>query len=259
MQSSSCPCSQIVSLALKEVLHPCCMLRRVPDLCYWPNHACMVSQRVLEDQGKDLLVNNIESYKMIFKPVSHLVHSIAPVILVLETPCNCPATFVPNLPEAQSPLQKFLFILSLLIPCRLQAQRPAGSVPNECRTTQIQSRLPPSPSSTSLPPRSSSRRSSCASPRSPVLPSRNPSASPRSQLPPRRESPSPCRQNKPGTALQRVPSSPRPQPPAQALGPTGDSLPSPGVAKKRQRGKTQTQSPATKGKQVSLESKAAAR
>ncbi|NWH48235.1 TTBK1 kinase, partial [Fregata magnificens] len=142
---------------------------------------------------------------------------------------------------------------------RLQAQRPAGSVPNECRTTQIQSRLPPSPSSTSLPPRSNSRRSSCASPRSPVLPSRNPSASPRSQLPPRRESPSPCRQHKPGTALQRVPPSPRPQPPAQALGPTGDSLPSPGVAKKRQRGKTQTQSPATKGKQVSLESKAAAR
>ncbi|XP_010289981.1 PREDICTED: tau-tubulin kinase 1 [Phaethon lepturus] len=142
---------------------------------------------------------------------------------------------------------------------RLQAQRPAGSVPNECRTTQIQSRLPPSPSSTSLPPRSSSRRSSCASPRSPVLPSRNPSASPRSQLPPRKESPSPCRQHKPGTALQRVPPSPRPQPPAQALGPTGDSLPSPSVAKKRQRGKTQTQSPATKGKQVSLESKAAAR
>ncbi|XP_053917872.1 tau-tubulin kinase 1 isoform X5 [Cuculus canorus] len=142
---------------------------------------------------------------------------------------------------------------------RLQAQRTAGSVPNECRTTQIQSRLPSSPSSTSLPPRSSSRRSSCASPRSPVLPSRNPSASPRSQLPPRKESPSPCRQHKPGTALQRVPPSPRPQPTAQALGPTGDSLPSPGVAKKRQRGKTQTQSPATKGKQVSLESKAAAR
>ncbi|NXE82610.1 TTBK1 kinase, partial [Cochlearius cochlearius] len=142
---------------------------------------------------------------------------------------------------------------------RLHAQRTAGSVPNESRTTQIQSRLPPSPGSTSLLPRSSSQRSSCASPRSPVLPSRNPSASPRSQLPPRRESPSPCRQHKPGTALQRVPPSPRPQPPAQALGPTGDSLPSPGVAKKRQRGKTQTQSPATKGKQVSLESKAAAR
>ncbi|KAM6433158.1 tau-tubulin kinase 1 [Rhynochetos jubatus] len=142
---------------------------------------------------------------------------------------------------------------------RLQAQRPAGNVPNECRTTQVQSRLPPSPSSTSLAPRSSSRRSSCASPRSPVLPSRNPSASPKSQLPPRKESPSPCRQHKPGTAPQRVPPSPRPQPPAQALGPTGDSLSSPGVAKKRQRGKTQTQSPATKGKQVSLESKAAAR
>ncbi|KFQ46588.1 Tau-tubulin kinase 1, partial [Nestor notabilis] len=142
---------------------------------------------------------------------------------------------------------------------RLQAQRPSGSIPNECRTAQIQSRLPPSPSSTSLPARSSSRRSSCASPRSPVLPSRNPSASPRSQLPPRRESPSPCRQHKAGTAApQRVPPSPRPQPPAQALGLT-DSLPSPGVAKKRQRGKTQTQSPATKGKQVSLESKAAAR
>ncbi|XP_040467747.1 tau-tubulin kinase 1 isoform X4 [Falco naumanni] len=142
---------------------------------------------------------------------------------------------------------------------RLQAQRPAGSLPNECRTAQIQSRLPPSSSSTSLPPRSSSQRSSCASPRSPVLPSRNPSASPRSQLPPRRESPSPCRQHKPGTAPQRVPPSPRPQPPAQAQGPTGEPLPSPAVAKKRQRGKTQTQSPATKGKQVSLESKAAAR
>ncbi|XP_033916755.1 tau-tubulin kinase 1 isoform X2 [Melopsittacus undulatus] len=143
---------------------------------------------------------------------------------------------------------------------RLQAQRPTGSIPNECRAAQIQSRLPPSPSSTSLPARSSSRRSSCASPRSPVLPSRNPSTSPRSQLPPRRESPSPCRQHKPGTAApQRVPPSPRPQPAAQALGPTGDSLPSPGLAKKRQRGKTQTQSPATKGKQVSLESKAAAR
>ncbi|NWS71376.1 TTBK1 kinase, partial [Crotophaga sulcirostris] len=142
---------------------------------------------------------------------------------------------------------------------RLQAQRSPGIIPGECRTTQIQSRLPPSPSSTSLPPRSSSRRSSCASPRSPVLPSRNPSASPRSQLPPRRESPSPGRQQKPGTAPQRVPPSPRPQPAAQALGPTGDSLPSPGVAKKRQRGKTQTQSPATKGKQVSLESKVAAR
>ncbi|KFZ67083.1 Tau-tubulin kinase 1, partial [Podiceps cristatus] len=142
---------------------------------------------------------------------------------------------------------------------RLQAQRPAGSVPNECQTTQIRSRLPSSPSSTSLPPHTSSRRSSRASPRSPVLPSRNPSASPRSQLPPRRESPSPRRQNKPGTALQRVPPSPRPQPPAQALGPTGDSLHSPDMAKKQQRGKTQTQSPATKGKQVSLESKAAAR
>ncbi|NXF96093.1 TTBK1 kinase, partial [Eubucco bourcierii] len=145
------------------------------------------------------------------------------------------------------------------VACRLQAQRPAGSVPNECRTTQVQGRLPPSPSSTSVPPRSSSRRSSSTSPRSPVLPSRNPSASLRGQLPPRRESPSPCRQHKPGTALQRVPPSPRPQVPAQALGPTGDSLQSPGVAKKRQKAKTQTQSPATKGKQVSLESKAAAR
>ncbi|NXW92450.1 TTBK1 kinase, partial [Alopecoenas beccarii] len=146
---------------------------------------------------------------------------------------------------------------------RLQAQRPAGSVPNERRTTQTQSRLPPSPSSTSLPPRSSSWRSSCASPlrtpQSPVLPSRNPGASPRSLLPPRRENPSPCQQHKPGTALQRASPSLRPQHPAQALGLTGDSLPSPGVAKKGQRAKTQTQSPATKGKQVSLESKAAAR
>ncbi|XP_068025855.1 tau-tubulin kinase 1-like, partial [Melanerpes formicivorus] len=134
---------------------------------------------------------------------------------------------------------------------RLQAQRAAGSTPVECRTAPVPGRLPPSPSSASLPPRSSSRRSSSASPRSPVLPSRNPSASLRSQLPARGESPSPCRQHKPGTALQRVPPSPRPQAP--------DPLQSPGVAKKRQRGKPQTQSPATKGKQVSLENKAAAR
>ncbi|NWX28264.1 TTBK1 kinase, partial [Notiomystis cincta] len=141
---------------------------------------------------------------------------------------------------------------------RLQTQKPTGSVPYEGRT-QVQSRLPSSSSSSSLPPRSSSQRSSGASPWSPVLPSRNPSTSPRSQMLPRRESPSPCRQHKPGTAPQRVLPSPRSQPSAQAPGPTGDSLPSPGVAKKRQRGKTQTQSPATKGKQVSLESKAAAR
>ncbi|KAM6278737.1 tau-tubulin kinase 1 isoform 3-T5 [Porphyrio hochstetteri] len=166
--------------------------------------------------------------------------------------------------KAESPVAVAMAVLSsspqdAAVANRLQAQRASGSTPSECRATQVQSRLPPLPSSTSFPPRSSSRRASCASPRSPVLPSRNPSASPRSQLPPRRESPSPCRQHKPGTALQRVPPSPRPQPPAQALGPTGDSLPSPGVAKKQQRGKTQTQSPATKGKQVSLESKAAAR
>lgn len=194
-----------------------------------------------------------------FKLVPHLVHSLGSAILVLETPYNCLATFVPMLPGAQESLAKFPFILPLFFLCRLQTQRPAGSVPFEGRTTQVQSRLPSSPSSSSLPARSSSQRSSGASPRSPVLPSRNLSTSPRSQPLPRRESPSPCRQHKPGTAPQRVPPSPRPQPSAQAPGPTGDSLPSPGVAKKRQRGKTQTQSPATKGKQVSLESKAAAR
>ncbi|XP_065689602.1 tau-tubulin kinase 1 isoform X2 [Patagioenas fasciata] len=144
---------------------------------------------------------------------------------------------------------------------RFQAQRPTGSVPNERRTTQTQTQLPPSLSSTSLPPRNSSWRSSCGSPlrapQSPVLPSRKPSASPRSLMPPWRENPSPCQKHKPGTALQRVSSSP--QRTAQALGLTGDSLTSPGVAKKRQRAKTQTQSPATKGKQVSLESKATAR
>lgn len=196
-----------------------------------------------------------------FKPIPCLVHSKTPVILVLETSYNCSATFMPHLPRALSPFQKFPFILPFLFLCRLQAQRPAGSVPNEQRTTQTQSRLPPSLSSTSLPPRSSSWRSSCGSPlrapQSPVLPSRNPSASPRSLLPPWRENPSPCQKHKPGTTLQRV--SPSPQHAAQALGLTGDSLASPGVAKKRQRAKTQTQSPATKGKQVSLESKATAR
>ncbi|XP_072189950.1 tau-tubulin kinase 1 [Excalfactoria chinensis] len=183
---------------------------------------------------------------------SRIPRPITPVKTPLETVKSESSTAVVMAVLSSSPQDA-------AVAYRLQAQRPAGNVPNDCRTTQIQSRLPPSPSSTSLPPRSSTQRSSCASPRSPVLPSKTPSASPRSQLLPRRESPSPCRQHKPGTALQRVPPSPRPQPQAQAPGPTGDSLPSPGVAKKRQRGKTQTQSPATKGKQVSLENKATAR
>ncbi|XP_010075004.1 PREDICTED: tau-tubulin kinase 1-like, partial [Pterocles gutturalis] len=155
---------------------------------------------------------------------SRIPRPITPVKTPLEAPKSESSMAIPMAVLCSSPQDAS-------VAYRLQAQRPAGSIPNECRTMQIQSRLPPSSSSTSLPPRSSSRRSSGASPRSPVLPSRNPSASPRSQLPPQRESPSPCRQQKP--ALQRAP----PQ----------------------QRGKTQTQSPATKGKQVSLESKAAAR
>ncbi|NXT18627.1 TTBK1 kinase, partial [Syrrhaptes paradoxus] len=155
---------------------------------------------------------------------SRIPRPIMPVKMPLEAPKSESSVAIPMAVLCSSPQDAS-------VAYRLQAPRPAGSTPNECRTTQIQSRLPPSSSSPSLPPRSNSRRSSGASPQSPVLPSRNPSASPRSQLPPQRESPSPCRQQKP--ALQRAPP--------------------------RQRGKTQTQSPATKGKQVSLESKAAAR
>ncbi|NXH15111.1 TTBK1 kinase, partial [Bucco capensis] len=134
--------------------------------------------------------------------------------------------------------------------CRLP--RAAGSVPSECRVTP--SRLPACPSAPA--PRSSSRRSSSSSPRSPGLAAGSPAASPRGQL--RGESPSPCRQHKAGTAPQRA-ACPRPPLPAQPPRLAGESLPSPGLAKKRPKAKGQTQSPATKGKQVSLESKAAAR
>lgn len=54
---------------------------------------------------------------MVFKLVPHLVHSIGSPILVLETPCNCLATFMPIL----TLLAKFPFILPLLAFLPLQA------------------------------------------------------------------------------------------------------------------------------------------
>uniref|UniRef100_A0A8C3RT05 non-specific serine/threonine protein kinase n=1 Tax=Chelydra serpentina TaxID=8475 RepID=A0A8C3RT05_CHESE len=133
-------------------------------------------------------------------------------------------------------------------------QRTAGTVPSDSPLKQLHNRLPSSPSPAPPPP-----PWSCAPPWSPSLPPRNLSASPKSQSLSRRESPSPSRQHRPGAALQRGQPAPRPHPRVLAQGLLGEPPASPGLARKGQRGKTQTQRPATKGRQVSVEGKATAR
>ncbi|XP_053880405.1 tau-tubulin kinase 1 isoform X2 [Malaclemys terrapin pileata] len=175
----------------------------------------------------------------------------------LSTKSRIPRPIVParTLPAAVkfgSPAASGSSPLDAVLTARLQ--RTAGTAPSDSPLKQLQSRLPSSPSPAPPPP-----PWSCAPPWSPSLPPRNLSASPKSQSLSRRESPSPSRQHRPGAALQRVQPSPRPQPRVLARGLLGDPLASPGLARKGQRGKTQTPSPATKGRQVSAEGKATAR
>uniref|UniRef100_A0A8C3IH67 Tau tubulin kinase 1 n=1 Tax=Chrysemys picta bellii TaxID=8478 RepID=A0A8C3IH67_CHRPI len=175
----------------------------------------------------------------------------------LSTKSRIPRPIVParTLPAAVkfgSPAASGSSPLDAALTARLQ--RTAGTAPSDSPLKQLQSRLPSSPSPAPPPP-----PWSCAPPWSPSLPPRNLSASPKSQSLSRRESPSPSRQHRPGAALQRVQPSPRPQPRVLAQGLLGDPPASPGLARKGQRGKTQTPSPATKGRQVSAEGKATAR
>ncbi|XP_050807127.1 tau-tubulin kinase 1 isoform X1 [Gopherus flavomarginatus] len=163
-----------------------------------------------------------------------------------------PARTLPAAVKFRSPAAPNSSTLDAALTARLQ--RTAGTAPSDSPLKQLHSRLPSSPSPAPPPP-----PWSCAPPWSPGLPPCNLSASPKSQSLSRRESPSPSRQHRPGSALQRVQPSPRPQPRVLARGLLGDPSASPGLARKGQRGKTQTQSPATKGRQVSAEGKAAAR
>ncbi|XP_030051564.1 tau-tubulin kinase 1 isoform X1 [Microcaecilia unicolor] len=131
---------------------------------------------------------------------------------------------------------------------RVQVQRSTGS-PGVRVHSEHRSKVGPTP------PRSSPRKPSHAPPRSPVIQSQNLSASPKSPLLSRTESPSPAQQRRPVIPPLR----PQPHPRAQALGLSEDSSASPGMARKGQSGKSQIQSPATKGRAVASESRASAR
>ncbi|XP_019404565.1 PREDICTED: tau-tubulin kinase 1 [Crocodylus porosus] len=182
---------------------------------------------------------------------SRIPRPIAPV----KTP---PMTTKFCSPSAVAPLIPRSSPLDTALTSRLHAQGPTGSVSTDTRTKQMQN-WPPSSPSPALPPlRSSPRTASCGPPRSPVLPPKNLSASPKSQVS-RKESPSPSRQHRSGTAIQRIQPPPRSQPRVQPGGLKGDAPTSQGTARKGQSGKTQTESPATKGRQMSVEGKATVR
>ncbi|XP_063158697.1 tau-tubulin kinase 1 [Candoia aspera] len=134
---------------------------------------------------------------------------------------------------------------------RIQGQRPCGNISGDPRM-----KATTTPAIPSL--KSSPRKASHPPARSPVLPPRNLSASPKSQSLSRKESPSPSRPHRPGTTFPPwAQSSPRAPSRAQAIGLLGDTPVSPGVLRKGQKGKTHT--PGTKGRQVSQEGKSTAR
>lgn len=169
----------------------------------------------------------------------------------------CPASFGLFRVWEYRPLASLSFLsistYSLFASCRLQEQRPSGNVSGDSRIKQT-------PTSAVPPLRSSPRKASHALPRSPVLPPRNLSASPKSQSLSRKESPSPSRQHRPGVTLPpRAPPSSRVSSRMQAGGLLGETPVSPAGIRKGQRGKPQILAPATKGRQVSQEGKATAR
>ncbi|XP_016847249.2 tau-tubulin kinase 1 isoform X1 [Anolis carolinensis] len=139
---------------------------------------------------------------------------------------------------------------------RFQGQRFSGNVSGDSRIKPAQS-----PAAPSL--RSSPRKLLRPPARSPILAPRNLSASPKSQSLSRKENPLPSRQHRPGTTypLPVQPSSKAPSRAQSVGGHLADAPVSPGVLQKGQRGKaqTQTQTPATKGRQVSQEGKATVR
>ncbi|XP_068088694.1 tau-tubulin kinase 1 [Hyperolius riggenbachi] len=105
-------------------------------------------------------------------------------------------------------------------------------------------RLPPLSSPT--PARTNVRRVSRGPPKSPVVPSRTLSNSPRSQSLSRTESPSPSHQRRPAASTSRVAPTPKPQPRAQV---PGECPATPAVTRKGQRLKVQVPNLATKAKQ----------
>ncbi|KAH0622771.1 hypothetical protein JD844_025427, partial [Phrynosoma platyrhinos] len=163
---------------------------------------------------------------------------------VIELKCGSPSTLPPPAPRER------------IRPTRLQRQRSSGNVSGD-------SQIKPAPIPAAPPLRSSPRKLIRPPARSPVLAPRNLSASPKSLSLSRKESASPSRQHRPGTTCSQLvqPSSRAPSR-AQAVGAQlGDTPVSPGILRKGQRGKAQaqTQTPATKGRQVSQEGKATAR
>ncbi|XP_069810480.1 tau-tubulin kinase 1 [Dendropsophus ebraccatus] len=111
-------------------------------------------------------------------------------------------------------------------------------------------RLPPL--SSPIPSRNNVRRVSRGPPKSPVVPVRTLSASPRSQSLSRTESPSPSRQRRPMAATPRVQPTPRLQPRAQV---PGECPATPAVTRKGQRLKVQGPNLATKAKQGTSDGK----
>ncbi|XP_078503408.1 tau-tubulin kinase 1 [Lissotriton helveticus] len=109
--------------------------------------------------------------------------------------------------------------------------------------------------SASPPPRTTLRRPSFGSPRSPVPPTRNISAFPRSPSLTRTETPSPARQRRQAPLPPRLPSQPR----AQPLTANGNTPASPSIGSKGQRLRPISQSPTTKGRPVASEGRAVAR
>ncbi|KAJ1147767.1 hypothetical protein NDU88_000626 [Pleurodeles waltl] len=141
---------------------------------------------------------------------------------------------------------------------RHHPQRPTSSATGTNMHTDHQSKpmLVREPSqSASPPPRSTLRRPNFGPPRSPVPPSRNFSASPRSPSLTRTETPSPSQQRRQAPIPPRLPSQAR----AQPLTANGTSHPSPSPGSKGQRVRHISQNHTTKGRPVASEGRAVAR
>ncbi|KAM9315714.1 tau-tubulin kinase 1 [Gastrophryne carolinensis] len=158
-----------------------------------------------------------------------------------------PVTPIKDLPPPPSPTaaaskrEPFMtqrYLLSRAATCSAIGLSPAH------KPKALQMRLPPLSSPT--PSRTNVRRVSRGAPKSPVIPTRTLSASPRSQSLSRTESPSPSRQRRPAAATSRVQPTIKPQPRSQV---PGECPATPAVARKGQRLTVQVPNLATKAKQ----------
>ncbi|XP_071995938.1 tau-tubulin kinase 1 isoform X2 [Engystomops pustulosus] len=128
-------------------------------------------------------------------------------------------------------------------PSRATIGGTTGLSPDQ-KPKSLHMRFPPLSSPT--PSRTNVRRVSRGPPKSPVVPVRTLSASPRSQSLSRTESPSPSRQRRPATTTPRAQPNPKLQPRAHV---PGECPATPAVARKGQRLKVQVPNLATKAKQ----------